>query len=141
MFQFRILWLDANSSDPMSSFRIKLGDAETFTDINGCIQYIQSHPDQSIYLIISGSFAKDIVPKIYDSSNVIQIFLFCGSVKAYAEWGLDYCDKMMIFDHGDDLLERLWNHLHANLQEQAALCFKFVEMYKQRVLQYKRPCG
>ncbi|CAF1409052.1 unnamed protein product, partial [Rotaria sp. Silwood1] len=29
----------------------------------------------------------------------------------YAEWAMDYRDKLMIFDHEDDLLERLWNNL------------------------------
>ncbi|CAF4931148.1 unnamed protein product, partial [Rotaria sp. Silwood1] len=38
-----------------------------------------------------------------------------------------YCDKMMIFDHGDDLLERLWNDLQRKLQEQATLCLKRAE--------------
>ncbi|CAF1394034.1 unnamed protein product [Rotaria sp. Silwood1] len=138
MLQYNILWLDANASDPMSSFRTKLGDAQTFTDVTSCIQYVQSHPNEPIYLIVSGSFAKEAVPKIYESSNIVQIFLFCGSVSAYAEWGMDYCDKMMIFDHGDDLLERLWNDLQKKLREQATLCFKSAEEYKQRALQHKK---
>ncbi|CAF2904293.1 unnamed protein product [Rotaria sp. Silwood2] len=94
-----------------------------------------------IYLIVSGSFAEEVVPQIYESSNLVQIFLFCGSVSAYSEWGMDYCDKMMIFDHGDDLLERLWNDLDTKLREQATQCLKRAEEYKQRALQYKRPCG
>ncbi|CAF3942410.1 unnamed protein product [Rotaria sordida] len=101
----------------MSSFRNKLGDVATFTDVN------------------------KIVPEIYESSSLIQIFLFCGSASAYPEWGMDYCNKMMIFDHEDDLLERLWNYLQTKLQEQATLCLKRAEEYKQRALQYKRACG
>jgi hypothetical protein len=55
---------------------------------------------------------------------------------------MDYCDKLMIFDHGDDLLERLWKDLERNLREQAALYLKRAEEYKQRALQYKQPaCG
>ncbi|CAF4362909.1 unnamed protein product, partial [Rotaria sp. Silwood2] len=53
----------------------------------------------------------------------------------------DYCDKMMIFDHGDDLLERLWNDIQSRLRKQATLCLKRADEYKQRALQYKRPCG
>ncbi|CAF3261609.1 unnamed protein product [Rotaria sp. Silwood2] len=141
MLQYQILWLDVNSSDPMSSFRTKLGDVQTFTDVNSCIQYVQSHPNEPIYLIVSGSLAKEVVPEIYESSNILQIFLFCGSVSAYAEWAMDYCDKMMIFDHGDDLLERLWNDIQSRLREQATLCLKRAEEYKQRALQCKKPCG
>ncbi len=76
MNKFTIIWLDTNSSDPKSAFRNKLGDAQTFTDVNECIKYIQTHPNEPIYLIVSGSFAKEIVPKMYELSNLIQIFLF-----------------------------------------------------------------
>ncbi len=137
-----ILWLDTNSSDPNSSFRIKLGDVITFTAVNDCIQYIHEHPNQSVYLIVSGSFAKQVVPEIYESSNLVQIFLFCGSVASYSEWGMDYCDKLMIFDHGDDLLERLWNDLESHLRQQALLYMQYAEKYKQRALEFKQPpCG
>ncbi|CAF3837411.1 unnamed protein product [Rotaria sp. Silwood1] len=141
MLEHNIVWLDANSSDPISSFRTKLGDVQTFTDVNNCIQYVQSHQNKPIYLIVSGSLAKEVIPEIYEFSNLVQIFLFCGSVSAYAEWAMDYCDKMMIFDHGDDLLERLWNDLQRKLQEQATLCLERAEEYKQRALQYKKSCG
>jgi hypothetical protein len=140
--KYTLIWLDTNSSDPASNFRTKLGDAETFTNVNDCVRYIQSHPNEPIYLIVSGSLAKDAVPEIYESSNLVQIFLFCGSVSSYVEWGMDYRDKLMIFDHGDDLLERLWNDLESHFREQAKLYAKRAEEYKQRALQYKQPaCG
>ncbi|CAF2610953.1 unnamed protein product [Rotaria sp. Silwood2] len=107
MWQYNIIWLDANSSDAKSSFRNKRIDAQTFTDVDHCIEYIRSHSNESIYLIVSGSLAKEIVPEIYEFSNLVQIFLFCGSISGYAEWAMDYRDKIMIFNHGDDLLERL----------------------------------
>jgi hypothetical protein len=142
MTKFTIVWLDLNSSDPVSGFRIKLGDAQTFTNVNDCVQYIQLHPNDPIYLIVSGSFAKAAVPEIYNSSNLVQIFLFCGSVSTYAEWAMDFCDKLMIFDHGDDLLERLWNDLETSLRKQATSYLKHAEEYKQRALQYKQAsCG
>jgi hypothetical protein len=142
MQEFTIIWLDSNSLDPMSSFRLKLGDAQTFTDANNCIQFIQSHPNQLIYLIISGSFAKETIPQIYDYSNLIQIFLFCGSVAAYSEWGIDYCEKMSMYEHEDDLLERLWKELEIKLREEANLYLKKAEECKQKALKYKQPsCG
>jgi len=140
--KYTIIWLDTNSADAKSSFRIKLGDAQTFTDVDGCVKYIQSHPNEPIYLIVSGAFAKETVPEIYEASNLMQIFLFCGSVVTYSDWAMDYCDKLLIFDNGDDLLEHLWKDLEKNLREQAALYIKHAEEYKQRALQYKQPaCG
>ena len=142
MTKFTIIWLDSNASDAKSNFRIKLGNAQTFTDADECVKYILSHPNESIYLIVSGSFAKETVPKIYEATHLVQIFLYCGSVISYSEWAMDYCDKLMIFDHGDDLLERLWNDLESTLRKQAALYLKCADEYKQRALQYKQPsCG
>ncbi len=142
MQEFKILWLDVNSSDPLSSFRLKLGDAQTFTDADDCIQYIQSHPNELIYLIISGSFAEKTIPQIYESPNLVLIFLFCGSVAAYSEWGINYCEKMLMYEHGDDLLARLWKDIQIKLHEQANLCLKKAEEFKQRALEYKQPpCG
>jgi hypothetical protein len=142
METFSIIWLDIHSSDPKSSFRLKLGEAQTFIDSNDCIRYIKSHPNELIYLIISGSFAKSTIPEIYDTSNLIQIFLFCGTIAAYSSWGIDYCEKMLMFEHEDDLLARLWKDLENQLHEQANLCLKKAEEFKQRALQYKQsPCG
>ncbi|CAF2940792.1 unnamed protein product [Rotaria sp. Silwood2] len=141
MLQYHIIWLDANSSDPKSSFRNKLVDGQTFTDVDRCLEYIRSHSNESIYLIVSGSFAKEIVPEIYEFSNLVQIFLFCGSISSYAEWAMDYRNKVMIFDHGDDLLERLWNELQTALCEKATQYLKRADEYKQRALQYKQRCG
>ncbi|CAF3276219.1 unnamed protein product [Rotaria socialis] len=140
MSQFNIIWLDANALDSKSSFRSKLGATKLFTNVDSCVKYVESHSNEPIYLIVSGSFAKEVVPKIYDSPNLVQVFLFCGSVAAYAEWAMDYRDKLMIFDHGDDLLERLWNDLQTSLQEQAMACFKLANEYKQRALQFKQSC-
>ena len=47
----------------------------------------------------------------------------------------------MIFDHEDDLLQRLWNDLADNLHAQATLCIKRAKEYTQRALQYRQPCG
>ena len=137
-----ILWLDTNATDPESSFHKKIGETiQTFTDPNTCAQYIHSHPCQSIYLIVSGIFAKEIVPQIYHLSHLMQIYLFCGSISAYVSWGMDYLEKLLIFEHGDDVLERLWNDLNTNLRQLAAFYLSQAQEFKQRALQYHQTCG
>ncbi|UJR14232.1 hypothetical protein I4U23_001223 [Adineta vaga] len=142
MVTHTIIWVDTNASDVSSTFRSKLGDAQFFTESNDCIDYIQSHSNISIYLIVSGHLAKSLIPKVYEYSNLIKTFIFCGSIIAYAEWAMDYCDKLMIFDHGDDLLERLWNDLESQFRAQAIQYLRCADKYKNRALQYKQPaCG
>ncbi len=93
-------------------------------------------------MILSGSFAERTVPQIYNLSNLIEIFLFCANVGTYSEWGVDYCEKMLMFDHGDDLLERLWKDLEIKSREQAQLCLQRADDLRQKALAYKQPpCG
>ena len=139
---FNVVWLDASSSDPQSTFLRKLDNqAQAFTDVVPCVQYIRSHPDQTIFFIVSGSLAKEAVPQVYDLAQVNKILLFCGSVAAHCQWALDYVDKILIFDHGDDLLERLWNELDKHLHEQAKMCLQQAREFKERALRYQQRCG
>ena len=67
---------------------------------------MKSHENELIYLIVSGPLAKEIDPEIYSSSNLVKIFLLCGSITAYSQWALENYNKILIFNHEDDLLER-----------------------------------
>jgi hypothetical protein len=141
-FNFNVVWLDSQASDPQSTFLRKLDNqAQAFTDVDICVQYIQSHPHQPIFFIVSGSLAKKAVPQVYGLPQVKKILLFCGSVSAYCHWALGYVDKILIFDHGDDLLERLWNELDSHLRKQAKLCTEKALAFKERARQYQQKCG
>ena len=140
--QFAIVWLDSNSTDHESTFLRKLDNqAQAFTDVTPCVQYIKSHPDQTIFFIVSGSLAKAAVPQVYDLVQVKKILLFCGSVAAYCQWALAYVNKILIFEHGDDLLERLWNELDKYLRGQADVCLQQAREFKERALRYQQKCG
>lgn len=142
MKKYTVVWLDANGLDPENSFREKLGDAQVFINPQDCVNYIRTHPDELIYFIVSGHFAKEVVPAIFELNNLIQIFLYCGCVSNYSQWGMDYIDKLMIFDHGDDLLERLWNEIEGHIRALAKEYLQKADEYKNRALKYKQqPCG
>jgi len=139
-----IVWLDSNSTDPFSSFRVKLNDhqdVQTFTDVSPCVSYIKSHSEQMIFLIVSGSFASQIVPQIYESLNISIIFIFCASIKALTDWAMDFCEKLRVFDHEDDLLQRLWSEIEKYLRDQSKQCIKQADECKERARQLQQSCG
>jgi len=139
-----IIWLDASSIDSNTSFLIKLRDSEhvqTFNEVHPCIAYINSHREQPIFFIVSGSFASEIVPQIYESSHVLMIFVFCASMKAYTNWAMDFCDKLLMFDHEDDLLQRLWIQFEEYFRELAKQCIKQADECKERARRLKQSCG
>jgi hypothetical protein len=139
-----IVWLDSNSADSTGSFLRKLGDdqcVKTFIEIAPCISYLNSHLEQSIFLIVSGSFASQTVPQIYESENILMIFLFCASMKVHTDWAMDYCDKLIMLDHEDDLLQRLWSSLEEHLRERAKDYIEQADKCKERARQLKQSCG
>ena len=139
-----IVWLDSNSINSASSFRVKLNDhpdVQTFTDIDPCFSYIKSHSEQIIFPIVSGAFSSQLVPQIYELSNVCMIFVFCASMKAHIDWAMDFCDKLMMFDHEDDLLQRLWSHIEEYLREQAKHYIKQADECKERAKPLQKSCG
>lgn len=138
----KIIWLDSVSNN---SFLLKLGtdeNVETFTEVSPCINSIKNHSqDQPIVLIVSGSLAVKAVPEIYDLSNVLMVFVFCASMETYTDWAMDYCDKLLMFDHEDDLLEKFWRQLEEYSREQANECEKHADLCKERAKQFKQSCG
>jgi hypothetical protein len=138
------VWLDSNSIDSKNSFLIKLRDSEhvqTFTEVDSCIAYINSHLEQPIFFIVSGFFASQIVSQIYELSNILMIFVFCASIKAHTDWAMDYCDKLLMFDHEDDLLQRLWSQFEEYFREQAKQCIRQADECKERVRELHQSCG
>ncbi|CAF2162299.1 unnamed protein product [Rotaria magnacalcarata] len=66
---------------------------------------------------------------------------FCASIKAHADWAMDFCDKLMMFEHEDDLLQRLWSHIEEYLRNEAKQYMKQADEYTERANRFKQSCG
>jgi hypothetical protein len=139
-----VLWLDENS-DSTPSFREKLSQyrsVQIFNQSDDCIDYIKSHLMQTLFLIVSGSLAENVVQQVNQCTNIKQIFVFCASISTHTHWAIDYTDKLLMFDHPDDLLERLWKEMEQHFREQAQECTQQAEELNEQAKQYKQPpCG
>jgi hypothetical protein len=142
-----IVWLDSNANDSVSSFRTKLTQDEhqcvkIFTELDSCLTFIQTNVNQTIFLIVSGSFGSQFVPLIYDCEHIHQIYLFCSSMAAHTSWAVDYADKMFMFDHEDDLLGRLFKEIEEYLRQLAEQYLKEANRCKDRAQVFKQDqCG
>jgi hypothetical protein len=139
-----VLWLDANSNST-TSFHDKLLQyrlVQIFTKPDDCIDYIKSHVMQNIFLVASGSLAEHVVPQVSECVNIKQIFIFCASIASHTHWAINYSDRLLMFDHQDDLLQRLWNEMEQHFREQAQQCIQQAEEMKEQATKYKQPpCG
>ncbi|CAF1273507.1 unnamed protein product [Adineta steineri] len=142
-----IVWLDENAHDPVSSFRTKLSQdqqqcVKIFTEINQCITFLENHVNETIFFILSGSIGSKVVPLIYDFDYIYQIYLFCGSISSHTSWAIDFTDKMLMFEHENDLLQRLFKEIETYLRQQAEQYLKQANFYKERSQVYKQEaCG
>ncbi|CAF0748749.1 unnamed protein product [Rotaria sp. Silwood1] len=97
---------------------------------------------QNFFLVTSGSLAEYIVPQVCQYANIKQIFIFCASITSHADWALDYTDRLLMFDHPDDLLERLWLEMERYFREQAQECIQQADDLQEQAQKYKQPpCG
>ncbi len=122
-----VMWLDKHIGVPGNNeimknrFRRVTYPLETFIDIQPAIDFIhqQQATGKSVFLIISGSLAREVVPQIYDLDCVTQIFIFCGNIANHSVWAAQYIDKMLMFESDEELLIRLTNEIANYLKEEA----------------------
>ena len=139
-----ILWVDENAESTTSfgNQLLQYFQVQIFTSSSPCLAYIESHSMQRIFLIVSGSLARTLVPQVYDNEHLKQIFVFCGSIKAHVDWAVDYTEKLLMYEHPDDLLERLWREMEQDFRQQAADCIQQANVLKERADRYKQSgCG
>ena len=138
-----ILWLDQNSQST-ESFRKRLQDYEfvqTFNDIDTCLNYIETHRNTDLFLVASGTLAKMLVPRIVQYDWIKQIFVFCGVMLEHTDWASDYTDILLLFDHPDDLLERLWSGVGNHFRSLARHYTEQADLMNQLSKRYKQSCG
>lgn len=142
-----IVWLDSHANDAISSFRDKLTHdqceyVKIFTDSQSCITFIQSEIHKKIFFILSGSFGAQVVPIVYDLQQIQQIYLFCGTMSSHVNWAIDFTEKMYMYDHEDDLLERLYQEAEEFLRKSAEFYLQQANLFRDRARVFKQdPCG
>jgi hypothetical protein len=121
-----VMWVDehvcelGNNEAMKNRFRRITYPLETFTQVQPAIDFIrqQQSAQRSVFLIVSGRLALEIVPEIFDLECVTQIFLFCAHMSKYNDWGIDYVKKLFMFDSDEELLIRLTNDIANYLTEE-----------------------
>lgn len=91
-----------------------------FDTIDDCFEAIENNLDKRIFFITSGTKGRIIVPPLIayfrdKFTNTCPMYIFCGNmnmiqigeVEPAHEWALDYVNHLLMFNHPNDLLERL----------------------------------
>lgn len=98
-----LIWLDASINSSKDNFAIQkqlhstINHLKTFSNVNECEHYLeQISQDDRIFLIASGRFGQEIVPKIHHYRQIVSIYVYCMDKKINELWAKNF-PKVRIF--------------------------------------------
>ena len=90
---YLLVWLDANattssqdSQHTLEQLRTIVNDVTAFIEPDQCLTFLQDIQLEKVFLIVSGSLGRDLVPRIHPMTQVDVIFIFCGDTTRHGEW-------------------------------------------------------
>ncbi|CAF1324699.1 unnamed protein product [Rotaria sp. Silwood1] len=108
-----LIWFDPNIGSRQETEQTKqelrsINDFVIFfTEREECISFIQSIDKEKIFLIVSGSKASEILPRISSNQNIDSIFIFCKKRDRYENLMNEYRKIVGIYINLDDLCESI----------------------------------
>jgi tetratricopeptide (TPR) repeat protein len=95
---FHLVWLDGsfgevNSDDyhnSISKLREVVNTVNTFTDVNECVDFINSIKKERAFIIFSGFFGQTTVPVVHNKPQVSTICIFCGNKARHEKWAKEW---------------------------------------------------
>ncbi|UJR38858.1 hypothetical protein I4U23_031526 [Adineta vaga] len=81
-----IILLDQTSNDLNTKTRIRciINFLKIFTDINICLDYIHSIPNENIFIIVSGRLSSILISLIEDLPQILHVYIFCYDIQKYS---------------------------------------------------------
>ncbi|CAF2068848.1 unnamed protein product [Rotaria magnacalcarata] len=117
--KYTIIWLDSeanNSEDNLftqQSLFQAFDNVEIYDSENECRQLIESKPNDSFLIIVSGRLSRQIIPNINELRQVSGIYIYCMDKSRHEEWSKQYSKiKAIIVD-----LKALVSQIQSDLKE------------------------
>ncbi|CAF5093258.1 unnamed protein product, partial [Rotaria sp. Silwood1] len=90
---FLLVWLDANLQESDNDFKNSLqhlrkivASITTFTDAQQCVNFVSEIKKEKVFMIVSGSLGRQIVPEIEALPQLEAIYVFCGNQSVHEQW-------------------------------------------------------
>ena len=90
---YLLVWVDANattsnedSQHTLEQLRSIINDVNTFIEPEQCLTFLKDIQPEKVFLIVSGSLGRDLVPRIHPMAQLDAIFIFCGDKSRHEEW-------------------------------------------------------
>ncbi|CAF1526913.1 unnamed protein product [Rotaria sp. Silwood1] len=90
---FLLVWLDANLQESDNDFKNSLqhlrkivSSITTFKDAQECVSFLSEIKREKVFMIVSGSLGRQIVPEIEAVPQLEAIYVFCGNQSVHEQW-------------------------------------------------------
>ncbi|CAF2829071.1 unnamed protein product [Rotaria sp. Silwood2] len=90
---FLLIWLDTNIDESKEDFKNSLKHLRhvvalttIFTNSQECLNFLSEIKKEKVFMIVSGSIGRHIVPEIHSWPQLDSIYVFCGNQSPHEEW-------------------------------------------------------
>jgi hypothetical protein len=108
-----VIWLDEHSQDLNTKMRLRciINFLKIFTELEPCLKYIQSIPNEDIFIIVSGQLSFSLIPLIQDLPQILHIYIFCQHPEKYSSLKSSgiFTDQELLYNQ----LSKDVNHFYA----------------------------
>lgn len=109
-----LIWLDGNidytksdCQNTMKNLSRTSNQMKTFSDMELCIQFLNTIVDKRICLIISGAFGSTFVPRVHNMLQVDSIFIFCANKLYHEVWAKEWAKIKNVFTEIEPICDTL----------------------------------
>ena len=90
---YRLVWLDANATPSSEGYQRKLeqlrsvvNEVNVFLEPDECLDFLTDIQLEKVFLIVSGSLARDLLHCIHPVAQIDAIYIICGDQNLHKEW-------------------------------------------------------
>ncbi|CAF4669577.1 unnamed protein product [Rotaria sp. Silwood2] len=90
---FLLIWLDTNIDESKQDFKNSLtqlrhlvASITTFTNAKECVNFLSKIQKEKVFMIVSGSLGRHIVPAIHEWPQLDFTYVFCGNRSVHEQW-------------------------------------------------------
>ncbi|CAF1464074.1 unnamed protein product [Didymodactylos carnosus] len=110
---FQIFWLNDNINktddnlQTIALLRATINYLNIFDDVCDCYDYIANVQNEKVFLIVSGSISKDIIPHAHRMPQIQFIYVYCFDIEKHKQWAMSYEIVRGTYTNMNDICEQL----------------------------------
>ena len=138
---FQLIWLDSDFNEANPHFKKSLENLHqtvtsitTFTDADECVDFMYEIKEGKIFLIVSGSLGRHVVPCIETMSQLESIYVLCDNKVRHEGWASRISKVKGLYTEIEPISEALQIHSKSCDRAMIPITFKGVDalfMYTQ----------